>query len=221
MNEIDREKQRKQFINQFPGVPSFLKVFFGNTRWAWLWGIIRIYLGYSWFTSGLGKLTNPAWVGSNAGTALTGFINNAVSLTTGAHPSVQSWYAYFLQHAVGVYPVGWSYFVAIGETLVGISLFLGLFTWLGAFFGGFANWNYLLAGSVSTNPYLLVLAILVLLAWKVAGWYGLDHWVVSEIGTPWHAGLLFQRKPKVKEQLEEKRKPSSSQEQVHQPGGDD
>jgi thiosulfate dehydrogenase (quinone) large subunit len=53
------------------------------------------------------------------------------------------------------------------------------------------NFNYLLAGSVSTNPILLALAILLVLAWKIAGWWGLDRWVLPLLGTPWRPGKVF------------------------------
>jgi thiosulfate dehydrogenase [quinone] large subunit len=32
---------------------------------------------------------------------------------------------------------------------------------------------------------MLTLAVLLILAWKVAGWYGLDRWLLSLLGTPW------------------------------------
>ena len=28
-------------------------------------------------------------------------------------------------------------------------------------------------------------AILLVLAWKIAGWYGLDRWLLPWLGTPW------------------------------------
>ena len=30
---------------------------------------------------------------------------------------------------------------------------------------------------------MLILAVLLILAWKVAGWYGLDRWVLTFLGT--------------------------------------
>ena len=38
------------------------RALFSSTRWAWLWLIVRLYVGYTWLTSGWGKLNNPAWV---------------------------------------------------------------------------------------------------------------------------------------------------------------
>ncbi len=57
-----------------------------------------------------------------------------------------------------------------------------MLTGLAAFFGGFMNFNYLLAGSVSVNPILLVLEIGLVLAWRIAGWWGIDRWLVPAPG---------------------------------------
>jgi thiosulfate dehydrogenase [quinone] large subunit len=82
--------------------------------------------------------------------------------------------------------------VAWGEILVGIALILGIFTGIAAFFGSVMNMNYLLAGTVSTNPILFAIATWLVLAWKTAGWWGLDRWVLPALGTPWSPGLIFQ-----------------------------
>ena len=62
---------------------------FSDVRFSWFWLILRVYVGYQWLIAGYDKLIDPAWVGAKAGTALTGFVNNALKFTTGAHPSVQ------------------------------------------------------------------------------------------------------------------------------------
>jgi thiosulfate dehydrogenase [quinone] large subunit len=54
--------------------------------------------------------------------------------------------------------------------------------------------NYMLAVSISINPILLFLSIFLILAWKTAGWWGLDRWVLIDLGTPWSPGLAFQDK---------------------------
>lgn len=165
---------------------------FGDVRWSWLWLILRVYVGWEWLSSGMGKLGNPAWTGNNAGAAITGFVNGALQKTGGEHPDVQAWYAAFLQTFVLPYAGFWSYLVTLGEVLVGIALILGLFTGIAAFFGSFMNVNYLLAGTVSTNPILFVIATWLVLAWKTAGWLGLDRWVLPALGTPWRPGFVFQ-----------------------------
>lgn len=174
--------------------PPFAETLFGDIRWSWVWLIIRLYVGYEWILAGWGKISNPAWVGAKAGTALTGFINNSLSQTAGAHPAVQAWYAAFLKAVILPATGFWTYVVSFGETLVGIGLILGVFTGIAALFGFFMNMNYLLAGSVSINPILLFLSIFIILAWKTAGWWGLDRWVLIDLGTPWSPGMAFQGK---------------------------
>jgi thiosulfate dehydrogenase [quinone] large subunit len=35
--------------------------------------------------------------------------------------------------------------------------------------------------------------VLLILAWRNAGWIGLDRWVLPALGTPWQPGTLFRR----------------------------
>jgi thiosulfate dehydrogenase [quinone] large subunit len=156
----------------------FLKTFlFEDLRLSWFWLLVRIYVGWQWLHAGYEKLINPAWFGSDAGSALTGFINGALSKTTGAHPDVSGWYASFLKSAVlpGVHY--WSHIVTFGEIFVGLGLILGAFTFLAAFFGFFMNLNFLLSGTVSINPQLLVLSLLIMLAHKSSSYIGLDYYI--------------------------------------------
>ena len=75
---------------------------------------------------------------------------------------------------------------AYGELLIGIALILGAFTGIAAFFGALLNWNFMMAGTASSNPMLFVLAIGLILAWKVAGYVGADYFLLRFLGTPWH-----------------------------------
>ncbi len=186
IREQPRPGRRARFQN-----PPFAQALFNDTRWAWLWLILRWYAAWQWLEAAWGKLNNPAWVGSKAGAAIIGFANGALAKTGGDHPDVQAWYAWFLRNMVLPNPKVWSYLITIGELLVGIALFLGLFTGIAAFFGGFMNMNYLLSGSVSSNPILIIIAFLLVLAWKTAGWWGLDRWVLPALGTPWEPGYVF------------------------------
>lgn len=77
--------------------------------------------------------------------------------------------------------------IAFGETAVGIGLIVGAFVGVAAVAGAFMNLNFMLAGSASTNPVLLLLGILLVLAWKTAGYIGLDRFLLPILGTPWRA----------------------------------
>jgi thiosulfate dehydrogenase [quinone] large subunit len=73
----------------------------------------------------------------------------------------------------------------VGEFLVGVALILGAFTGIAAFFGGLMNWNFMMAGSASTNPLLVLAAVGLILAWKVSGTIGADFFLLRWVGTPW------------------------------------
>ncbi len=174
--------------------PPVVTALFSNTKWSWIWLVARLYLGYTWITSGLGKFGNPAWLN---GTALKGFWENAVKIPAApAKPAITfEWYRAFIQSLLDGGAYTWfAKLVATGELLIGIALILGVFTGIAAFFGGFMNWNFMMAGTASSNPVLFTLAILLVLAWKTAGWWGLDRWVLPLLGTPWRPGRLFVKK---------------------------
>lgn len=156
--------------------PRLTHFFTADTASAPFWLLVRLYLGYGWLMAGWEKVMNPAWFGSEAGAAVQGFVQGALGKTVGAHPDVQMWYASFLQNAVLPYPAAWANAIAVGEVLVGLGLIVGLFTGLAAFFGFFMNLNFLLAGTVSVNPIWLILALLIMLAHRVAGHWGLDRY---------------------------------------------
>ena len=176
--------------------PPFAQSLFNSPKWAWFWVIARLYVGYSWLTSGIGKLSNPAW--TQTGEALKGFWERAVAIPDApARPLIAfDWYRGFLQSMIDAGAYTWfSKVVYIGEILIGVALILGLFTGIAAFFGGFMNWNFMMAGSASTNPVLFTLSILLVLAWKTAGWWGLDRFLLPALGTPWQPGKAFGQKP--------------------------
>ncbi|MCU6797650.1 DoxX family membrane protein [Paenibacillus sp. WQ 127069] len=162
-------------------VSSFL---FSSTRAGALWLIVRLYVGYSWITAGWGKVTSEAWTGAKAGTALQGFIKGSLAKAE-AGKDVTGWYAQFLENIVLPNTKVLGFVVAFGELLVGLGLILGLLTGIAAFFGGVMNVSFLFAGTLSTNPILFILATWLVLAWKNAGWYGLDRWALPFLGTPW------------------------------------
>ena len=171
--------------------PPIARILFGDVRLSWLWLILRLYIGYEWITAGIEKIQNPVWFGSKAGVGLTGFVGGALKKTTGAHADVQGWYAAFLQNVVLPHAALWSYAVTLGEVAVGLGLIFGAFTGVAAFFGGFMNANYLMAGTVSSNPMLFIIATWLVLAWKTAGYLGVDHFLLPGLGTPWRKGAFL------------------------------
>ena len=162
--------------------PRLSRLLFADPRLAPLWTLIRVYVGWQWLEAGWHKVTDPAWAGSQAGSAITGFLRGALERAGGERPSVTGWYAWFIEHVALPHAGLFSFLVAYGELLVGLALILGLLTGIAAFFGGLMNANFLLAGTLSSNPVLFILATWLVLAWRVAGWWGLDRWVLPRLG---------------------------------------
>ncbi len=174
--------------------PWFAGFLFASSTAGWLWLLPRLYLGYEWTKAGWDKLTDSAWI--STGAALQGFASYASSeLTTGDHPAVNyGWYASFLRWiSTDSYP--WmAKVISIGEFAVGVCLILGLFTGIAAFLAGTLSFSFGLAGVAGVNPLFFLLEVLLVLAWRSAGYIGLDRWVLPALGTPWEPGPVFRRR---------------------------
>ncbi len=166
--------------------PPFARFLFNNTRAGLFWLPVRLFLGFSWLEAGWHKATGPGWL--DGGAALGGFWKAAVAIPDEGRPAITyEWYRGFLQLLLDNGAQSWfAWLITFGEIAVGLGLIFGCLTGFAAFFGALLNMSFLLAGSASTNPVMFTLAIGVILAWKVAGYYGIDRYLLPLLGTPWH-----------------------------------
>jgi len=171
--------------------PAFTRFLFNNSRAGLFWLPVRIFLGFAWLDAGWHKFTDAAWM-DGSGTALGGYWARAVAIPEEGRPAITyEWYRAFLQTLIDNDVASWfSYLIVFGEIAVGVGLIVGALTGFAAFFGALMNMSFLLAGSASTNPVLFTLAIGLILAWKVAGYYGVDRYLLPALGTPWRPGVL-------------------------------
>lgn len=165
--------------------PSFARYLFSNTRAGLFWLPIRIFLGFSWFEAGFHKATGGGWL--DGGASLAGYWERAVSIPEqGSPPITYDWYREFIQFLLnGNHETWFAWLITFGEMAVGIGLLVGALTGIAAFFGALMNMSFLLAGSTSANPVLFTAAVGLMLAWRVAGYYGLDRYLLPMLGTPW------------------------------------
>src|SRR5215216_4940194 len=161
--------------------PNITRFLFADTRMAPVWLILRLWLGYEWLHAAWGKWTEGGWVGEGAGGAVKGFAQGAIAQTKGEFAQVTGWYASFLENVVVPNAALFSYLVIFGETFTGIA----------AFFGVFMNASFIFAGTAGANPLMALVAILLVLAWRVAGWWGLDRFILPAIGVPGAPCTLF------------------------------
>jgi thiosulfate dehydrogenase (quinone) large subunit len=165
--------------------PAFTRYLFGNTRAGLFWLPIRIFVGFEWLIAGWEKLTGTGWV--DGGSALLGYWKGAVAIPQTGRPAISfDWYRSFLQILIDNHAENWfAWIVVLGEILVGLGLLVGALVGVAAFFGATMNMSYMLAGSASTNPVLFALTVGLILGWRVAGYYGVDRYLLPILGTPW------------------------------------
>jgi thiosulfate dehydrogenase [quinone] large subunit len=178
--------------------PVSWKLLMGNTFWAIVWLPVRFFVGRDWLAAGEHKVRSDAWM--KGGTALKGFWLSALGKTDPATtPKISAdygWFSRFLDSMVRHEWYTWfAKVIAVGEVLVGIGLIVGALVGIAAFFGTFMNFNFQLAGSASSNPVLFGLGVFLVLAWKVAGYYGLDRYLLPALGTPWTRLRLLTSRP--------------------------
>lgn len=173
--------------------PGFARFLFNNSRAGMFWLPIRLFIGFAWLEAGWHKATTAGWL--DGGSALAGFWKSAVAVPDQGRAAITyDWYRDFLNVLLtGNQETWFAPLIVVGEIAVGLGLIFGVLTGIAAFFGAFMNMSFLLAGSASTNPIMFTSAIGLILAWKVAGYYGIDRWLLPLIGTPWRPGVIVNR----------------------------
>lgn len=168
--------------------PVRWQLLLGNVFFALVWLPVRFFVGREWLSAGWHKVVDPAW--TSDGTALQSYWQRAVAVPEqGRPPITYDWFRQFLQYMLDHGWYTWfAKLVAWGELLIGVGLLVGALVGIAAFFGSVMNFSFMLAGSASTNPVLFGLAVFLVLAWKVAGFWGLDRWLLPALGTPWQHG---------------------------------
>ncbi len=164
--------------------PPIVQTLLNDPRAGLVWFFLRIWLGWQWVHTAWLKLQDPAW--TSTGEAMRSFWQQMV-----AAPDTPGWYQAIMQALLNA--EAWTWFgkvVLYTEFIVGIALILGLFTGVAAFLGAFISWNFIMSGSISANPIMFVIALGLIMAWKVAGYVGFDFILLPWLGTPWHGKPL-------------------------------
>jgi thiosulfate dehydrogenase (quinone) large subunit len=146
-----------------------------------IWLVARLWLGYSWLNAGYQKLWGSEkaafWNGGGAG--VKGFATAGVTgSTSGKGGASYGWFAGFLHNFV-IPNASWiAKVITISELVIGALLILGLFTGLAAFAGLVLNVIYMFSGSAGVNPAYAIVSVFLILAWRNAGYLGLDRFAL-------------------------------------------
>lgn len=140
--------------------------------------ILRVYIGWKWLTGGWGKITGDF--------SAEGFLKGKIANPVMSHNEiVYPSYVSFLEKFALPNADLFSYMVAWGEFLVGLGLILGAITTVAAFFGIVMNFAFLYAGTISSNPWMIMLTLFIIVAGQNAGHLGVDRWLI-----PWIKNLF-------------------------------
>ena len=152
--------------------PRWARFLFASTTAAWIWLVVRLYMATVYLPAGWSKVTSGKWLFGD-GSPIQGLVGGAV-----ASEDTPGWYTWFLQNVVQPNASLFATLVALGEVAIGVALLLGLLTGFAAFGVIFLNGNFVLAGALGSNPALIMLGALLVVAWRNAGWIGLDRWLL-------------------------------------------
>lgn len=170
---------------------------------AWIWLVARVWLGYAWVNAGTAKVFGADRAGwMNGGEALRGAAAAATG-DRGVRPLpgggvTDGWWAGFLGFVQD--NAAWmAQVVAVGELVTGAALLLGAFTGAAAFAGlllgavGLGGLGSAAAGGLS--PLVVAVAVLLVAAWRNAGWIGLDRRLLRGRDAGWSRGDIGYPRP--------------------------
>ena len=156
-----------------------------------LWLVARLWLGYEWLNAGYQKLwgseKSAFWYGGGAG--VKGFSTAGIAgSATGKGGASYGWWAGFLHNFVIPNSSWIAKLVTLSELAIGVLLILGLFTGAAAFAGIGLNLIYMFSGSAGVNPAYAIVSLFLILAWRNAGYFGLDRFALPAVRNLFHHG---------------------------------
>ncbi|MCP1310389.1 DoxX family protein [Paenibacillus tyrfis] len=144
-----------------------------NVYAAGLLLVLRVYVGWTWLTAGFHKLTG--------GFDATGFLKGAIAkppMDKATNELIYPTFNAFIENFALPNAKLINIMIPLGEFLVGLGLILGTLATAAAFFGLMMNFMFLFAGTVSTNPWMVLLGFILLAAGANTGKFGGDYYVL-------------------------------------------
>ncbi|MCZ8516736.1 DoxX family protein [Paenibacillus filicis] len=142
---------------------------------------VRLYFGYEWLTHGWQKITG--------GFDAAGFLNNAVTkpvIDKATNELVYPTFTAFINNIALPNVKIINFMIPLGEFLVGLGLILGALTTAALFFGLLMNFMFMFAGTVSTNPWFILIGGILFMAGANAGRFGVDYYLMPYLNKLMH-----------------------------------
>jgi thiosulfate dehydrogenase [quinone] large subunit len=155
---MTRERGEMRQWGRFPRNPTMPRHLRDDTRFAPLWLVLRVALGWIWLEAGWRAMQSTARANS--------------------------------QPAIAAAALGDLF--AIGLTLAGIALILGILTGPAAVAGGFLSLGLWAGEDAPLAVLSLAAAVVLTLTWRTAGWIGIDRWLLPLLGLPGRGGALLE-----------------------------
>lgn len=165
--------------------PAIVRFIFNDPRMAIFWTVVRVLAGIKWLQIAVPKLSNPGWM--EGGAIVRGFWSAQVNVPeAGPPPIVYSWYRDFIQGLLDSGAYEWmAPLIAVTEVTIGVMLVVGAFVGFTALAAALLQWMYIMAGSAGNSGLLFPAAIGLIAAWKIAGIYGLDYFLMRRLSGLW------------------------------------
>jgi thiosulfate dehydrogenase [quinone] large subunit len=158
---------------------------FASKAAAWIWLVVRVWLGYEWLHAAYEKINTTAartawW---DSGAAVKSIASSALAASKlPEHPQLANAWWMSVLHWESTNALWVSRVVVVAEVAIGVALVLGLFTGVFALLGLVLNFSYMFSGAAGVDPAFVIAAILLVLAWRNAGWIGLDGLMLPHLG---------------------------------------
>lgn len=143
-----------------------------NKYAAMLLTLVRLYLGWKWLTAGWNKISAEKTFDAS------GFVQGAIAkpvMASGTSEPMYPNFVAFLENFALPNIELFNVLVSWGEFLVGAGLIVGCLAPAAAFFGLLMNFMYMFAGALSSNPWMILLGGIVLMAGVNSGKFGVDY----------------------------------------------
>jgi thiosulfate dehydrogenase [quinone] large subunit len=160
-----------------------------------LWLALRIWLGYQWLNAGYQKIwgSEKAFFWNGGGAGVYGFAKAGVAANTPMGAVGYGWWAAFLHNFVMPNASWIAKLISVTELLIGVGLILGLFTGLAALVALTLNFTYMMTGNAGVNPLYALAGLFLVLAWRNAGFIGLDGLVLRRSSSRFYLGSVLRR----------------------------